>query len=445
MCIRDRDRVFESFTAMCPSDLCAGVSGGGGNLVGDTLAVLANSVLPPSLAGRIVAPLGEQWSGFGEVASDGQVDSSADDLALSTNEDDLARLDFQRRAIERAEARFGSSDVRDLVAAFLSGLDGLELGGFAYAHLNVPHSPWVYVPDGTRYPAPRLLRWSGPGPGLNGIDPPGEVVFRQRLVLQTMFADTILGEVLDSLERQGLLDETLFVVTADHGITTQPGARRRGDQPDAAGEVYDDVLPVPLFVKAPGQATGVVDPRDAQTVDLLPTVLDLLGIDDWQNWDLDGVSLVGDIVESRSSRVLGVGELARAPDPLGSAERQWQLLGQLALNGEIFAVGPFAELVGERVDDPEVSAALGERQVGPVEEWRDVDPASGELPLLVALTDPIRVEKGDWLAAALNGVIAGVGPVFAKADGRLLAEVMVDPAAVVPGRNTLEVFSIASS
>ncbi len=88
------------------------------------------------------------------------------------------------------------------------------------------------------------------------------------------WADWGLGEVVGLLREHGLLDNTLLVVTSDHG--------------EAFGEhgyvnhmhaVYDEFVHIPLLIRFPGRQ-GLVGEVDAltQTVDLVPTVCDLYGI-----------------------------------------------------------------------------------------------------------------------------------------------------------------------
>ena len=83
--------------------------------------------------------------------------------------------------------------------------------------------------------------------------------------------------------KQGMYDKTLFVVTADHGMSFKPGEFGRRQ---ATNGNVDQVLWVPLFIKAPGQDEGQVNERNWEHVDLVPTVADMLGIK--VPWEMDG-------------------------------------------------------------------------------------------------------------------------------------------------------------
>jgi arylsulfatase A-like enzyme len=85
-------------------------------------------------------------------------------------------------------------------------------------------------------------------------------------------ADARFGRVLDALAASGLANDTVVVLTADHGdeLGEHRGLWFHGNS------VYDSVLRIPLIVRAPGKAKGRSD-QLVQNVDLAPTLLDLLG------------------------------------------------------------------------------------------------------------------------------------------------------------------------
>lgn len=88
------------------------------------------------------------------------------------------------------------------------------------------------------------------------------------------FVDAALGRLLARLDRLGWLEDSLVVVTSDHG-------EGLGDH-DLVGHVhqlYDSLLAVPLILWSPGLVpAGEVDDRPSRLVDLLPTMAPLLGL-----------------------------------------------------------------------------------------------------------------------------------------------------------------------
>lgn len=98
-------------------------------------------------------------------------------------------------------------------------------------------------------------------------------------------ADAELGRLLDGLAELGVRDRTVIVVTSDHGESL--GEHGRCGHVD----LTDDALLVPLIIAVPGgRGAGRELADQVRQVDLMPTVLDLLGIPAPPG--LDGVSLV---------------------------------------------------------------------------------------------------------------------------------------------------------
>jgi arylsulfatase A-like enzyme len=83
--------------------------------------------------------------------------------------------------------------------------------------------------------------------------------------------DAYLGDVLLGLERLGLADETLVVVTADHGYGLGESDRYLG-----AHGCAELSLRVPMVMRGPGLPAGAVVQRPVGNLSVAPTVLDLL-------------------------------------------------------------------------------------------------------------------------------------------------------------------------
>ncbi len=87
--------------------------------------------------------------------------------------------------------------------------------------------------------------------------------------------DANVGRLLEALEESGQLDQTLIVVTADHG-------EQLGDH-HLFGKLgfYDQSFHIPLIIKAPqiaDQKPGVVE-AFTESVDIMPTILDMLALE----------------------------------------------------------------------------------------------------------------------------------------------------------------------
>jgi len=84
--------------------------------------------------------------------------------------------------------------------------------------------------------------------------------------------DRHFGSLLGHLETKGLDESTLVALTADHGEYLGEHGRVEHSQ------LYDEVLSVPLLIRPPGLAKQVRRKDVVSTVDLAPTLLELLGV-----------------------------------------------------------------------------------------------------------------------------------------------------------------------
>jgi arylsulfatase A-like enzyme len=136
-------------------------------------------------------------------------------------------------------------------------------------------------------------------------------------------ADHDIGILLAELERQGALDDTLVIVTADHGESLGEGGLWEHNH------MVRTNLRVPLVMAWPaGLPAGVRVPALVESVDLLPTVCELLGLEppadpaEGERGRIDGTSLV----PLARGEVERAGELAFAENGLEVAVTDGRLL-----------------------------------------------------------------------------------------------------------------------
>jgi len=102
--------------------------------------------------------------------------------------------------------------------------------------------------------------------------------------------DWSTGQILDALERTGVAENTLVMVSSDNGPWFQgsPGGVR-----GRKFDVFEGGMRVPFLVRWPARvAPGAVDEDLVNGVDVFPTILDLLGIPFPPDRTIDGSSLV---------------------------------------------------------------------------------------------------------------------------------------------------------
>jgi len=83
--------------------------------------------------------------------------------------------------------------------------------------------------------------------------------------------DTHVGTILNALKESGVYDETIIVFTSDHG--DMMGSHRLL----AKGVMFEEAARVPLIIRLPGQEEHARIARPVSQIDLVPTLLDLMG------------------------------------------------------------------------------------------------------------------------------------------------------------------------
>lgn len=186
----------------------------------------------------------------------------------------------------------------DAVSRWLDARAGLPV--LMFLHTYDVHAPYGSVPPRyhTLYTDPDHsdvydLVSRTPSEILNerGENPFDEEDYAHQLALydgEIRYVDDQLGRLFTHLEREGRLGRTLIALVADHGDEFgEHGGVEHGRH------LHRELLHVPLIVAGPGIARGRRVPAIVQTVDLLPTIVDLLGFERVDLGALDGRSFAG--------------------------------------------------------------------------------------------------------------------------------------------------------
>jgi arylsulfatase A-like enzyme len=93
-----------------------------------------------------------------------------------------------------------------------------------------------------------------------------------------VFDDMVAGWVR-TLEQLGILDETLIIITADHGEELMERGYVGHCSCNLKGTLFDESIRVPMILRYPrGLPAGTVVRQQVSQVDLMPTIFDLLGL-----------------------------------------------------------------------------------------------------------------------------------------------------------------------
>ena len=172
----------------------------------------------------------------------------------------------------------------DINAELFAELAALSKPGApAFTFVNYMDAHFPYVP-----PAPYDMRYPGRRSGMTQDDLEGEQKvlvsgngeapgYRPHCVSQydggIAYVDHQIGEVVTWLKRRGAYDNTMIVVTSDHGEAF--GERHRVGH---ANSPYQNLLHVALIVKYPHQAHRGTEERPVSLTDVAPTILEAAGI-----------------------------------------------------------------------------------------------------------------------------------------------------------------------
>ncbi len=428
-------RAIEDVTHICPDSICADDrSPRPKALLSDLAVVLGHNLLPDGLETRWLPSLDGQWSDFG---------TSAD--AVEPSASPPPSLERYKQAFWRElKARGGRADPVGLFNDFVKSVHGPARSGLWYGHFHFPHAGYTRLHDGTEY-MNRLVR-----PERRTDWPLTEHLsgFQAlRFMLQAAYADRLLDDLLDRLERERMLDRALLVVVSDHGQSFRVPDDVRGA--NGLTEVNrDEVLPVPLFIKYPHQSRAGIDRRIAETTDILPTVADALEVRLPSEWTFDGTSLLAPASSSRRRTLLFIDATpemlrgVRAARMGGWIRRQ--IVTQSNDQNDLYRLAPYGALVGQPVAGlgliPPLQGATA--MLDAAGAYGDIDPASGQLPAMVRATLS-GVDDGDGhVAVALNGTIAGLGPTF-RYDDRIEAAAILDPRYFRSGANTVALYRVS--
>lgn len=339
--------------------------------------------------------------------------------------------------------------------AFVRSVERRQRPALWFKHVLLPHVPWQFYPSGRRYRlhAPESI------PGVNGplgFGVPWLVkVSYQRHLLQLGFADRLLGELVARLRRLGLYRDAAVVVVADHGIGFHLGVERRTVTPRNVA----DLAPVPLMLKLPGQRRGSIEDQPVQTIDILPTLLELTRLDAPRA--LDGRSLLTPLA-SHARRLTVFHRVGTQLNTVGgdytfeagSLERRFRAAvhRKLALFGSgggrnpeaLYRIGPHQELVGRRAAALPHLPGTAAAEIDQAPDLAAVEPGSDFIPGEVTGEIPGGIAGGGRrVALVVNGTVAATGRTFSLQGSAVESfEMIVPESAFRRGRNEARVFEI---
>jgi hypothetical protein len=412
-----RMNISESQTDLCPPDVCSSASSVPSRMarLTEVGGGVANS-LPFNLVERVGVKL-EQW--FPAETETGQ--SSSDPTCP---EDPTISWCPHKQLMQ-----------------FTSDLRARPHASLNVVHVELPHAPWQYMPSGLRYSRSIIGRVPNSEKWLNSSGYPIQGL--QRLTLQLEYTDRLLGKLIARLRRLGIYDKALFIALADHGGSHVPGHSHRliGNPPDPI--VSGALLRVPLFVKLPEQRRGKIIDRPVRTIDVVPTIADVLGFD--IPWKVDGGSVFGPDSNPKrfANRYMSYRhfDVRMPPAAVRSSFRaELAVRNKLLGDGNVFTYGvPQSKLRKQLAGARKLDYQLDPNLTTTWDPEAPFNPYVGFVPsyLYGKLVDP-PAELPQRLIATLNGRPVAIAW---SVEGGTKFTTLIPPSAFRQGENRLELYA----
>jgi hypothetical protein len=407
----------EPVTSLCPKSVCQGSDETNAlfefdrfqRFMRDASYVYGQRVLPPALR-RYVPSIEGTWGGFGAVAN--KFKEQFDVGALSQVD---AIADGAQKLVEDSQQRV------------------------QVVHALAPHAPWRITPDDRIAPLSKSISTSNPE------SEDGVRDTYQTFLYQVAAADNAILDVISRLKKSGKWDNTLLVVTADHGISFVPTLPQRHTD-FTEKETVSDIYRIPTFIKYPQQTEGVVSDCAMSNLDLLPTIIETTRTK--TSWAFGGQSVAQSCPSNRVREV--VSATGESTVMSGGFEEVLERVSYYAdvvtnkgPNRRVAAVGMSASLIGSPIAVDAVSKEVVAWTVNQKKSFKNVTIQRGaRVPSLVTgtvrLSAPLDI--GTEGIIAIDGVAAGVIGELSGARDVMTYTAILDYTLLTSGDHTVELF-----
>lgn len=208
---------------------------------------------------------------------------------------------------------------------------------------------------------------------------------RQVMAAMISVVDDSIGKIMNAIERLGFAENTLSVFTSDNGPSRESRNWLDGTLDPYYGgtsgqfkghkySLFEGGIRLPGIMHWPGRITpGVVSAEPCASMDIVPTVLEAVGIDAGQ-YEIDGTSLLGHVTDSESIPERPI--FWEIGDQTAVRRGKWKLV----LNGQLVEhADPIAEVhLSDLETDPGEATNLADKEPGITaelkrlaEDWRE--------------------------------------------------------------------------
>ena len=330
---------------------------------------------------------------------------------------------------------------------FLAAIQVSSKPTLHFIHNRLPHGPFFYLPSSKSY---------GPGGFFQSSHGMSKAAWTgtewetlqalQRHLLQVGFVDRLLGDLITRLRGVDLYDRSLLIVTSDHGAAFRKGSSYRLLSEDRPG----DIMAVPLFVKLPHQKHGSERRENVESVDILPTIADVLNEE--LPFPTDGYSMldrekdrVGKSIYSIRHKTLTRLD-SQAADVQATVVRTISIFGTGEDPDSVYRFGRYSSLVNRSINEfPQSNSLDLEMEMQDPDSFDNVDLTSSFIPAQIAawVLPRGRIGGSRHIAVAVNGTIRAVTQTFQSPVGDDAFSAMVPESAFVGGSNRIQTFLLS--
>ena len=354
-----------------------------------------------------------------------------------------AKVSYQPRLLARinsyitkklySENQGRSQDFFDWVQESSSDANSLNV-----IHSLLPHFPYQYMSDGDKYTDRDYFYFKS-----SDVNDVWENEYLagtayQQYMWQSKHADLLLGKLIEKLKREGVYEKSVVIVTADHGVTFRKGANRRWPVLDDENNWVDksavmDLVKVPLLIKMPGKTEGRVIDKKVSSVDVLPTLINFLGVD--VNIDFDGRDLMTEKAEEGLYTLLGRTHFNR--DELKKRKHDLSILDEEYNSQKIKARHDIGRSWAVKTVWDDV---IGRRIGGLTSFDVDISVDMSEAPMITGEIKGVEDKRALVLGIALNGKIEAVTYTYDKDEKRQYVGMLQDK--VISSESDVEVIAL---
>ncbi|AIJ07603.1 MULTISPECIES: sulfatase family protein [Edwardsiella] len=163
--------------------------------------------------------------------------------------------------------------------------------------MNPPHSPYDQVPQKylDRFPG-KSSRDLNTRPNVdwqaNYQEGYGPQYFKEYMAMVNG-VDEQFGRILAELDKQGLAENTLVVFFSDHGCCLGANGQPTKNVP------YEEAMRIPMMFRLPGKIAPGSDDALMSAPDIYPTILGLMGLEQWIPGTVEGSNLAARITHGK--------------------------------------------------------------------------------------------------------------------------------------------------